>query len=117
MKLSIRSQQGDVVRLLLQGRVSQRELSNTEEPIGDLLGDSAYSNHMVVDMSDVASLDSSGVNWLLVCQKRVRENSGTFVLHSLSPIATNVVKVLNLQTVFTLAADESEALRFLEGGD
>ena len=41
MKLSIRSQQDDVVRFLLEGRVSQRELSNSEEPIGDLLGDDA----------------------------------------------------------------------------
>ena len=104
MKLSIRSQENDLVRFRLEGRVSQRELATSEEPIGDLLGDDAYSNRLMIDMSEVASLDSSGVNWLLVCQKRLRESGGSLVLHSLSPIAKNVVKVLNLQTVFALAA-------------
>ncbi|MFV1965309.1 MAG: STAS domain-containing protein [Pirellulaceae bacterium] len=117
MKLFIQSQQGDVVRFVLEGRVSQREVSANEEPIGDRLGEDAYTNRLMIDMSEVASLDSSGVNWLLVCQKRVREAGGSFVLHSLSPIAKNVVKVLNLQTVFKLAADDSEALRLLMGGD
>jgi anti-anti-sigma factor len=117
MKLSIRSQQDDVVSLFLNGRVSQRELSTTDEPMVDLLGDDAFSKHIMVDLSEVASLDSSGVNWLLVCHKRARENGGKLVLHSLSPIAKNVVKVLNLQTVFILAADENEAMRSLQGED
>jgi len=117
MKLSVQSQAADVVRIQLQGTVSQREVAPNEEPIGDLLGDDAYANKVILDMSEVDSLDSSGVNWLLVCQKRLRESGGTFVLHSLSPIAKNVVKVLNLQTVFKLAADENEAIRLLEGKD
>jgi anti-anti-sigma factor len=117
MKLSIRSQQDDVVSLFLRGRVSQRELSTVEDPLTDLLGEDAFQNHIMVDMSEVAALDSSGVNWLLVCHKRARENGGKLVLHSLSPIARNVVKVLNLQTVFILAADENEAARSLQGED
>jgi anti-anti-sigma factor len=62
------------------------------------------------------SQDSSGVNWLLVAQKRIHEQGGKLVLHSLSPIANNVLKVLNLHSVFQVAESEAAALRML-GGD
>jgi len=70
---------------------------------------------MVVDLSEVASLDSSGVNWLLVSQKRSSEHGGKLVLHSLSPIANNVLKVLNLHAVFQIAGSEAEAIQKLGG--
>jgi len=114
MKLSVQSREGDVCRIRLQGRVSQRDVTSGEEPIADLLGENAYAQKLVVDLNEVATLDSSGVNWLLICQKRIRQAGGRLVLHSLSPIAKNVIKVLNLQTVFQLADDENQALRLLE---
>jgi anti-anti-sigma factor len=115
MKLSVQPHNGDVVRLRLEGRVSQRDIAPNEEPLSDLLGETGYAQKLVIDLSEVASLDSSGVNWLLICQKRIRQSGGQIVLHSLSPIARNVIKVLNLQTVFRLADDEGEAVRLLEG--
>jgi anti-anti-sigma factor len=114
MKLTVDSQDGGQVNLRLEGRVSQRDVSLNDEPIGDLLGKEAYGNKLAVDMSEVASLDSSGVNWLLICQKRARESGGQLVLHSLSPIARNVIKVLNLHTVFKVANDRLGADRMLE---
>ena len=115
MKLSVQSREGDVVHLRLEGRVSQREITPNEEPLGDPLGATAYTQKLAIDLSKVATLDSSGVNWLLVCQKRLRKAGGQIVLHSLSPIARNVIKVLNLQTVFQLADDEEDANRLLQG--
>ena len=115
MKLSIQSREGDVVRVRLEGKVSQRDINPNEEPMSDLLGEPGYGQKLAVDLSEVVSLDSSGVNWLLVCQKRVRQSGGQVVLHSLSPIARNVIRVLNLQTVFQLADDEHAAVRLLEG--
>lgn len=115
MNLSVQSRDADVVRLRLEGRVSQRDIAPNEEPLSDALGATAYSQKLAIDMSEVVSLDSSGVNWLLVCQKRIRQAGGQIVLHSLSPIARNVIKVLNLQTVFQLADDEEDANRLLQG--
>jgi hypothetical protein len=45
----------------------------------------------------------------------MRERGGRLVLHSLSPIAKNVIKVLNLQTVFTMADDIGKALSIVAG--
>ena len=114
MKLSIQSENGDSVLLNLEGRVSQRDVE-LSDPIVDAVGDNAYSRKILVDMSEVASLDSSGVNWLLMSQRRMREAGGQLVLHSLSPISMNVLKVLNLHTVLKLADTESAALRIVGG--
>lgn len=115
MKLTVQSENGDTVLLRLEGRVSQRDVE-ANDPIVDSLGENAYSRHLVIDLSEVASLDSSGVNWLLVAQKRMHEHGGTLMLHSLSPIANNVLKVLNLHSVFQVVESETAALRMI-GGD
>ena len=110
MKLSLRSQENRVAKVQIEGRVSQRDLISDAEPLVEALGDDAFGQTILLDMSEVAALDSSGVNWLLICQRKMRESGGALILHSLSPIAMNVIKVLNLQSVFKLAEDEREAL-------
>lgn len=115
MKLSLQSEVDGAARMRLEGRVSQRDLQ-LSDPFTDTLGDEAYGRNVALDMGDVLSLDSSGVNWLLISQKKMREAGGQLVLHSLSPISLNVLKVLNLHTVFQLAETEDAAVRLL-GGD
>ncbi|MEX0818431.1 MAG: STAS domain-containing protein [Pirellulaceae bacterium] len=115
MNVTIQSTNGDPVLLRVEGRVSQRDVESND-PFVDNLGEDVFSRQLVVDLSEVASLDSSGVNWLLVAQKQAHEQGGQLVLHSLSPIANNVLKVLNLHTVFKVAENEADALRML-GGD
>ena len=112
MKLSLQSEADGSVRMRLEGRVSQRDLQ-LSDPFTDTLGDQAYGRNVTLDMGDVLSLDSSGVNWLLISQKKMREAGGQLVLHSLSPISLNVLKVLNLHTVFRLAETEDAAVRLL----
>jgi anti-anti-sigma factor len=115
MKLSLQSDNGEVVLIELAGQVIQKHISPFNEPLGELLGEDAYSRNVLIDMHDVESLDSSGVGWLLVCHKRIRENGGTLVLHSLSPVARSVLKVLNLYLVFKVRETEGEALSLVQG--
>lgn len=114
MKLTVHSENGDPVLLRIEGRVSQRDLEESD-PFLEGVGENAYSRQLVVDLSEVAAMDSSGVNWLLIAQKRMQEQGGRLVLHSLSPIANNVLKVLNLHTVFQIANSEEAAVQMLEG--
>lgn len=115
MKLSIQSQESGVAQLQVEGRISQRDFVSEEEPLELTLGNDVFAQAVLLDMSEVEAIDSSGVNWLLTCQKRMREAGGNLVLHSLSPIARNVIRVLNLQTVFALANDVNQAQTFLDG--
>ena len=114
MKLTIDSAENGVVRAQVSGRITQADVSPFLEPLGEAIGPDAYERKVMVDMNDVEVLDSSGVSWLLVCQKRFRQNGGMFVLHSMSDIAVNVLKVLNLQLVLKLADNAEDAQRMLE---
>ncbi len=113
MNVSIESSENGVVRATVAGKINQSQVSPFVEPLGNAVGPDAYSERVLLRMSDVESLDSSGVSWLLSCHKRFREGGGQLVLHSLSDIALNVIKVLNLQAVFKIAGNEEAALGLL----
>ena len=115
MQFAITSQDNDVTRVELSGRVTQRDISPFDDPLGDLIGAGCYGQRVLLGMQDVEILDSSGVSYLLTCQKRFRQAGGTLVLHSVSPIAASVLKVLNLHQVFEIAADVSSALQLAAG--
>lgn len=116
MKLSIQDQDSGLTALRVEGPVTQRDVQPDADALQEVLGDGAYGQKILLDMSEVDSLDSSGVNWLLVSHKRTIAAGGKLVLHSLSPISRNVIRVLNLQTVFQLALDETSARTILNGG-
>ena len=102
MKLSIAQDDGQCVRIAVQGRVTQRELAPLAEPLQDLLGPKGYSRQVRLDLSDTNYLDSSGVGWLLICHKRIRQAGGSLTLQAPHPIVANVLRVLNLEKVFDI---------------
>ena len=109
MKMTVGASDGVLVRVSLSGPVTQRELAPMAEPLQDLLGPSAYGKRVMLDLNDVSYLDSSGVGWLLACHKRMRQAGGKLVLHSYSPIVSNVLRVLKLERVLDLAENDSAA--------
>lgn len=115
MRLRILCEEEDAVSVEIAGQVTQAKTSPFDDPLGELLGVNGYGRGVILDMRDVEVLDSSGIGWLLSCQKRFRESGGSLVLHSLSPISRNVIRVLNMQSVFKLADSGEEALRMLQG--
>lgn len=114
MKLSIQSREADLFHVALSGDVSQKHVSPLEDPLGDLLGDECYRSKVLLDMSGIEGLDSSGVSWLLSCRKRFKRNGGLFVLHSPSPFASDVLRVLNMHRIFRMAGNENEALELVQ---
>src|SRR5688572_13990606 len=102
MKLSIAQDDGQCVRIAVQGHVTQKELAPLTEPLQELLGPSAYARQVRLDLSNTEFLDSSGVGWLLTCHKRIRQAGGKLTLQSPHPIVANVLRVLKLERVFTI---------------
>ena len=92
------------------GEVRQTDFLVADEPLSGHLGTEGYQGVVLVDLSGVAMLDSSGVGWLLLCQKRFRTAGGAFVLHSLSPFVQQLFEVLKMHLILTIADDESGAL-------
>jgi anti-anti-sigma factor len=103
MKLSIAQQEGDTVRVALAGHVTQREINPLQDPLIELLGPGGYSKTVRLDLSDASYMDSSGVGWLLSCNKRIKAAGGRLTIERPHPIVANVFKVLKLEKVLNLA--------------
>ncbi len=90
---------------------SAAALSPYDEPLAVAIGSEAYQRRVLLNLSAVTGMDTSGVNWLLTLQKRMDAAGGRLVLHSLSPAARNVVRVLKLHRALQVAVDETDAVQ------
>jgi anti-sigma B factor antagonist len=109
MKLEIVKQDGGITHVRIAGAMSQSAISSFADLFRDQLGATVYQTTLLLDMGYVDWLDSSGVGWLLGCQRRFRESGGRLVLHSLAPRVNEVFRVLNLNTAFEIAANAAAA--------
>ena len=109
MELNIVSKSDDQVHVKASGEIRQRKLPGDKEPLGELLGDDVYDKKVLLDLSEVKYVDSSGLGWLVVCQKRFKEHKGAIVLHSLPQMVSNVLKIVQLDKVFFIADDADSA--------
>ena len=66
---------------------------------------------VVVDLSGVAAIDSSGIATFLEAYQGARDKEGTFVLAAVGETVLRVLKLARLDGVFTLADSVAEGLR------
>jgi anti-sigma B factor antagonist len=115
MKLSIQSEEANVTLVGVSGEVSQKSLAQHDDPLVEVLGDDCYQGTVLLDLRSVKNLDSSGVGWLLSCHRQSRTQGGMLVIHSVSPFARDVLKMLNMHLVFKIADDETAARKIAQG--
>jgi anti-anti-sigma factor len=116
VKFSIKSKANGLAQVEVFGDLCQKRLAASGDPLEDLLGPECYGRTVLLDLHGLDTIDSSGVGWLLACQKKFRAAGGLLVLHSLAPFARDVMKILNMQLVFKMADDEATALRLAQEG-
>lgn len=113
MNISLQSDNSQFVDFAIHGRVDQHELAQTSDPLVELAGNGVYSRNVLIDMSHIPMLDSSGVGWFLNRHKMCKEAGGQLVLHSLSTMTQNVFKVLNMHMVLKIASNRREAAQIV----
>jgi anti-sigma B factor antagonist len=74
------------------------------------------SPSVVVDVSGVTYMDSSGIATLVEALKATEKRRGRLVLAGLTPRVREVFELARLQTVFTIVADVEAAVRAASGG-
>jgi len=115
MKFSIKEDQGQVVQVAINGCLVQSDIAPPLDPFRAILGPNAYQKVVLLDMQESNYLDSMCIGWLVASHKRFREQGGKLVIHSLQPVASNVISLLKLNNIFQIAADTTTALQLAQG--
>lgn len=106
MAYQIRSQ-GDTTIVALSGDV---DLDNSPK-VRNVLLDSVRENRCVlVEMSDVSYIDSSGIASLVEAYQSARRDSTPFALVAVSEAAMRVLELARLDQVFSIHASVSDAM-------
>lgn len=105
---------GEVVRLLAKGQIVQRTLSSSDL-LGEVLGPAGYDGKVLLSLAEVSFVDSTGLGWLLKCNKTFREAGGILVIHSIPPVVLDIISVMRLSQVLKLSDDEESALASIQG--
>lgn len=85
------------------------------EPLSALIGEKAYQRVVLLDMREADLIDSSGVGWLLTCNKRFTEAKGKLILFNMPQMVANVFKLMRLDTFFHIVGNSEAALRLAQG--
>lgn len=70
--------------------------------LADEMIDQAHADRLIVDMADVATIDSSGLGLLVHLQAKTRENQIAMVLKHVPPRAGALLKRTGLDRVFEI---------------
>lgn len=68
---------------------------------------------ILVDLKNVSYIDSSGLATFVELFQKIKRYSGKLVLFNLNPAVRSVFEIAKLDTIFKLAATETEALALL----
>ncbi|MHC4401593.1 MAG: STAS domain-containing protein [Planctomycetota bacterium] len=116
MELKVLSDDADLLRLQVAGRIVQGEAIPEPDTLIEVLGNEGYSRNVLLSLADTQFVDSSGMSWLVVRHKRFCQAGGNLVLHSIPPSVMEILNVLRLELVLRVAESESAALEMIRGG-
>jgi anti-sigma B factor antagonist len=105
MPLEVRDQNGITV-VALSGDVDLQTSPAVRQKLLECLD---KHKKLIVDMSNVAYIDSSGVASLVEAFQVSRKKSASFVLAAVSPSAMRVLSLARLDKVFTIHPDVNAA--------
>jgi stage II sporulation protein AA (anti-sigma F factor antagonist) len=109
MELTVIADDRDVMRLLCTGPITQLTLDHRRDQIEMLLGRPGYSRKVLLNLEKTTYIDSTGIGWLLMNHKRFLQAGGKLVLHSIPPMVYQVLQLLNLPSIVSMATNEATA--------
>ncbi len=90
--------------------VDKLDATNASELKGELLVLNKNGvNTIIIDMESTKYCDSSGLSAILAANRLCKDSSGAFVLCGLNATITSLIKIAQLDRVFTIAKNQSEA--------
>jgi anti-anti-sigma factor len=109
MQIKILFPDGDIIRLAAEGRVSRDTWAHNGDPLTHACGPQIFKSKVLLSLRQVLYLDSTGVEWLLVCQRKFQQQGGRMILHSLVPATLQLLKMMRMDTLLEIEPEESAA--------
>jgi anti-sigma B factor antagonist len=108
MEIEIRNR-GEVKLIKLTGRLTLGDsVDRLRATFDDLAGTGAYC--YVVDLKDIAMLDSSGIGLLVQYLTLTKQQGGSLKLLNPSPFAIKTLKMIGLLKLFQVFEDQESAV-------
>ena len=108
MKIGVRQREG-VTILDLKGRITIGVGDVAlREAVHQALG--AGAKHILINLKDVSTIDSSGVGELVSTYTTATNRGGKLKLLNLPPKVADILQITQLITVFEVFDDENEAI-------
>jgi stage II sporulation protein AA (anti-sigma F factor antagonist) len=99
----------DVTVIELQGEVDTDLVDPVKDTIAETVG--ADRTRIVLDMSNISSIDSQGLELLLWVRQYCRQNKTQLKLAALDENTEKILEITGLQTEFDRHAELAEAVR------
>ena len=99
----------DVTVIELQGEVDNDLVDPVKDTITEIVA--ANRNRIVLDMSNISSIDSQGLELLLWVRQYCRQNKTQFKLAGLDENTEKILEITGLQTEFDRHTELAEAVR------
>ena len=99
----------DAVAVDISGDVDLHRSPALRETLAKLID--ANPARLVLNLSEVGYMDSSGVATLVEALQRIQRKQGRLLLHSLSPRVQSIFEIARLESIFEIYPSEDEALR------
>jgi anti-sigma B factor antagonist len=103
------TREGDTVVVAPSGEVDLSRSPKLRNALRD--AQSSRPKRVVIDLSDVEYMDSSGVATLVEAYQVARRNGSKMVLCGLMDRVKSIFEIAKLDSVFTITADRAGALK------
>ena len=107
--IDVEQNEGGVVVVRPQGEVDLASSPQLRAKLTELIG--GKPTRMILDLSQVSYMDSSGVATLVEAMQQCRRNSATLALAGLQARVRSVFEIARLDTVFDIQNDLESALK------
>lgn len=93
--------------LEIEGDVDLYNVGELKQAIFRMIDDEDAES-LIIDMSGISYMDSSGVGALVAGKKKMRSINGKFALLHINEDVLNILKLATLDQFFTIYEDESQ---------
>jgi anti-anti-sigma factor len=114
MNLRLLAREDGLVRLAVEGDVTQWQPRGAGSPLDQVLAPEDFRRAVLLDLSQAGHLDSSGISWLVASHQKCLKAGGRLILYAPAPQIKNIIDLVRLDEVLLVAADESTARALAE---